>query len=165
MRKGEFANGERVLRAKIGMASPNINLRDRSSTGSLTRIIIIQATSGAFIRCTLLPIRWRMPLKGLRIPVLLEFEDQRPFYDWVVAECEMDSTPHQYEFGRLNVAQTVTSKRKLKRLVDENVVDGWDDPRMPTISDFAAWGIRLKPFATSCLRREFRRRTARWTAK
>ena len=74
----------------------------------------------------------------------LEFEDQRPFYDWVVAQCEMDKVPHQYEFARLNLTNTVMSKRKLKLLVDEHVVDGWDDPRMPTIA-----GLRRRGFTKS----------------
>lgn len=141
MRKGEFANGERVLRAKIDMASPNINLRDP----------VIYRISHAYHHNT--GDKWCIyPMYAFAHPLedaiegvthslcSLEFEDQRPFYDWVVAECEMDSTPHQYEFGRLNVAQTVTSKRKLKQLVDENVVDGWDDPRMPTISGLRRLG-------------------------
>lgn len=141
MRKGEFTNGERVLRAKIDMSSPNINLRDP----------VIYRISHTFHHNT--GDKWCIyPMYAFAHPLedaiegithslcSLEFEDQRPFYDWVVAECEMDSTPHQYEFGRLNVAQTVTSKRKLKQLVDENVVDGWDDPRMPTISGLRRLG-------------------------
>jgi glutaminyl-tRNA synthetase len=70
----------------------------------------------------------------------LEFEDQRPFYDWVIRECEMPWVPRQYEFGRLNLTNAVMSKRKLKLLVDERVVDGWDDPRMPTISGLRRLG-------------------------
>ncbi len=70
-----------------------------------------------------------------------EFEDQRPLYDWVIRECEMASTPQQIEFGRLNITNTVMSKRKLKQLVDEKFVDGWDDPRMPTISGLRRRGV------------------------
>ena len=77
----------------------------------------------------------------------LEFEDQRPFYDWVVENCEMASVPHQYEFGRLNLTNTVMSKRKLKQLVDEKFVDGWDDPRMPTIS-----GLRRRGYTPEAIR-------------
>lgn len=141
MRKGEFANGERVLRAKIDMASPNINLRDPV----IYRISHAHHHNTGDKWCIYPMYAFAHPLEDAIEGVThslcsLEFEDQRPFYDWVVAECEMDSTPHQYEFGRLNVAQTVTSKRKLKQLVDENVVDGWDDPRMPTISGLRRLG-------------------------
>lgn len=141
MRAGEFANGERVLRAKIDMSSPNINLRDP----------VIYRISHAHHHNT--GDKWCIyPMYAFAHPIedaiegvthslcSLEFEDQRPFYDWVIAECEMPATPHQYEFGRLNVAQTVTSKRKLKQLVEENYVDGWDDPRMPTISGLRRLG-------------------------
>ncbi|KZS49028.1 glutamine--tRNA ligase [Paenibacillus glucanolyticus] len=141
MRKGEFANGERVLRAKIDMASPNINLRDPV----IYRISHAHHHNTGDKWCIYPMYAFAHPLEDAIEGVThslcsLEFEDQRPFYDWVVAECEMDSTPHQYEFGRLNVAQTVTSKRRLKQLVDENVVDGWDDPRMPTISGLRRLG-------------------------
>ncbi|MGE7825251.1 glutamine--tRNA ligase/YqeY domain fusion protein [Paenibacillus sp. NPDC093718] len=141
MRKGEFANGERVLRAKIDMASPNINLRDPV----IYRISHAHHHNTGDKWCIYPMYAFAHPLEDAIEGVThslcsLEFEDQRPFYDWVVTECEMDSTPHQYEFGRLNVAQTVTSKRKLKQLVDENVVDGWDDPRMPTISGLRRLG-------------------------
>src|SRR5690606_38400677 len=71
----------------------------------------------------------------------------RPLYDWVVAECEMEATPHQYEFARLNLTNTVMSKRKLKLLVDEGITDGWDDPRMPTIS-----GLRRKGYTAEAVR-------------
>lgn len=141
MRKGEFANGERVLRAKIDMSSPNINLRDPV----IYRISHAHHHNTGDTWCIYPMYAFAHPLEdaieGITHSLCsLEFEDQRPFYDWVVAECEMDSTPHQYEFGRLNVAQTVTSKRKLKQLVDEKVVDGWDDPRMPTISGLRRLG-------------------------
>lgn len=141
MRKGEFANGERVLRAKIDMASPNINLRDPV----IYRISHVHHHNTGDKWCIYPMYAFAHPLEDAIEGVThslcsLEFEDQRPFYDWVVAECEMDSTPHQYEFGRLNVAQTVTSKRKLKQLVDEHAVDGWDDPRMPTISGLRRLG-------------------------
>jgi len=76
-----------------------------------------------------------------------EFEDQRPFYNWVVAECEMENVPQQIEFGRLNITNTVMSKRKLKQLVEENYVDGWDDPRLPTIS-----GLRRRGFTPEAIR-------------
>src|SRR5690606_20466454 len=77
----------------------------------------------------------------------LEFEDQRPFYDWVIRECEMPHVPRQYEFARLNLTNTVMSKRKLKQLVDQQLVDGWDDPRMPTIA-----GLRRKGLTPEAIR-------------
>jgi glutaminyl-tRNA synthetase len=77
----------------------------------------------------------------------LEFEDQRPLYDWVVTECDMPHRPHQYEFGKLNLSQTIMGKRKLKQLVEENYVDGWDDPRLPTIS-----GLRRKGYTPEAIR-------------
>ena len=77
----------------------------------------------------------------------LEFEDHRPLYDWFVKECEMESTPRQIEFARLNMTNTVMSKRKLKQLVDENIVDGWDDPRMPTVS-----GLRRRGYTPEAIR-------------
>ena len=77
----------------------------------------------------------------------LEFEDHRPFYDWVIRECEFDPAPHQYEFARLNIERTIMSKRYLKKLVDEGFVDGWDDPRMPTIA-----GLRRRGYTPSSLR-------------
>ncbi|BFH65645.1 glutamine--tRNA ligase/YqeY domain fusion protein [Paenibacillus azoreducens] len=148
MRAGEFKDGEKVLRAKIDMASPNINLRDP----------VIYRISHATHHNT--GDKWCIyPMYAFAHPIedaiedithslcSLEFEDQRPFYDWVIAECEMESTPHQYEFGRLNVSQTLTSKRKLKLLVDENIVDGWDDPRMPTIS-----GLRRRGYTPEAIR-------------
>jgi glutaminyl-tRNA synthetase len=130
-----------VLRAKIDMASPNINLRDPV----IYRISHAHHHNTGDKWCIYPMYAFAHPLEDAIEGVThslcsLEFEDQRPFYDWVVAECEMDSTPRQYEFGRLNVAQTVTSKRKLKQLVDENIVDGWDDPRMPTISGLRRLG-------------------------
>ncbi|MDZ5010374.1 glutamine--tRNA ligase, partial [Clostridium perfringens] len=77
----------------------------------------------------------------------LEFEDHRPLYDWFVRECEMESTPRQIEFARLNITNTVMSKRKLKQLVDEKIVDGWDDPRMPTVS-----GLRRKGYTPEAIK-------------
>lgn len=148
MRAGEFKDGEKVLRAKIDMSSPNINLRDpviyrisratHHNTGDKWCIYPMYAFAH--------PIE--DAIEGITHSLCsLEFEDQRPFYDWVIAESEMESTPHQYEFGRLNVSQTLTSKRKLKLLVEENIVDGWDDPRMPTIS-----GLRRRGYTPEAIR-------------
>lgn len=142
MRKGEFENGQKVLRAKIDMSSPNINLRDpviyrvshatHHNTGDTWCIYPMYAFAH--------PIE--DAIEGVTHSLCTtEFEDQRPLYNWVVEECEMESQPQQIEFGRLGLTNTVMSKRKLKQLVDEGYVDGWDDPRMPTIS-----GLRRKGY-------------------
>lgn len=148
MRNGEFKDGERVLRAKINMASPNINLRDPI----IYRIAHIPHHNTGDKWCIYPMYTFAHPLEDAIEGVThslcsLEFEDQRPFYDWVIEHCELEAKPHQYEFGRLNLAQTVTSKRKLKLLVDEKHVDGWDDPRMPTIS-----GLRRRGYTPEALR-------------
>ncbi|MNB82790.1 Glutamine--tRNA ligase [compost metagenome] len=148
MKAGEFKDGEKVLRAKIDMASPNINLRDPV----LYRIARAHHHNTGDTWCIYPMYTYAHPLEdaieGITHSLCsLEFEDQRPFYDWVIAECEMPAVPHQYEFGRLNLAQTMTSKRKLKLLVDEGHVDGWDDPRMPTIS-----GLRRRGYTPEAIR-------------
>ncbi len=142
MKNGEFADGECVLRAKIDMASPNMNLRDpiiyrirrkeHHQTGNKWCIYpsydFAHGQSDA--------------LEGITHSICtLEFEDHRPLYDWFIEKLPVPAKPRQYEFARLNVNYTVTSKRKLKRLVDDQVVDGWDDPRMPTISGMRRRGI------------------------
>lgn len=148
MKNGEFQNGEKVLRAKIDMTSPNINLRDpviyrishttHHNTGDEWCIYPMYAFAH--------PIE--DAIEGVTHSICtLEFEDQRPFYDWVVENTEMDAKPQQIEFARLNLTNTVMSKRKLKQLVDEKVVDGWDDPRMPTIS-----GLRRKGYTPESIR-------------
>ncbi|WP_026582657.1 glutamine--tRNA ligase/YqeY domain fusion protein [Bacillus sp. J33] len=148
MRGGEFENGEKVLRAKIDMTSPNLNMRDpviyrvshatHHNTGDTWCIYPMYAFAH--------PIE--DAIEGVTHSLCTtEFEDQRPLYNWVVAECEMESTPQQIEFGRLNISNTVMSKRKLKQLVDESYVDGWDDPRMPTIS-----GLRRKGYTPEAIR-------------
>lgn len=148
MRKGEFKDGEKVLRAKIDMASPNINLRDPV----IYRIAHATHHNTGDKWCIYPMYAFAHPLEdaieGVTHSICtLEFEDQRPFYDWVIRECETVSVPHQYEFARLNITNTVMSKRKLKQLVDENYVDGWDDPRMPTIS-----GLRRKGYTPEAIR-------------
>ncbi len=142
MRAGEFKDGEKVLRAKIDMASPNINLRDPV----IYRIVHASHHNTGDKWCIYPMYAFAHPLEDAIEGVThslctLEFEEQRPFYDWTIAETEMPKVPHQYEFGRLNLLQTVTSKRKLKMLVDEGYVDGWDDPRMPTISGLRRRGV------------------------
>ncbi|PLR86832.1 glutamine--tRNA ligase [Bacillus canaveralius] len=148
MRNGEFENGKKVLRAKIDMSSPNVNLRDP----------VIYRVSHATHHNT--GDKWCIyPMYGFAHPLedaiegvthslcTTEFEDQRPLYNWVVAECEMENKPQQIEFGRLNLTNTVMSKRKLKQLVEEEFVDGWDDPRMPTLS-----GLRRRGYTPEAIR-------------
>jgi len=148
MRKGEFSNGQKVLRAKIDMASPNINLRDPV----IYRISHATHHNTGDKWCIYPMYAFAHPLEdaieGVTHSICtIEFEDQRPLYNWVVEQSEMENTPQQIEFGRLNVSNTVMSKRKLKQLVDEGFVDGWDDPRMPTIS-----GMRRKGFTPESIR-------------
>jgi glutaminyl-tRNA synthetase len=148
MRAGEFKDGERVLRAKIDMASPNITLRDPV----LYRISHSHHHRTGDAWCIYPMYDYAHPLsdaiEGISHSICtLEFEDHRPLYDWAVAECEMESVPRQYEFARLNITNTVMSKRYLKQLVDEGVVDGWDDPRMPTIS-----GMRRRGYTPEAIR-------------
>lgn len=148
MRGGEFRDGEKVLRAKIDMASPNINLRDPV----LYRISHAAHHNTGDTWCIYPMYAFAHPLEDAIEGVThslctLEFKDQRPLYDWVVSECEMPHIPHQYEFGRLSLTNTIMSKRYLKKLVDEGVVDGWDDPRMPTIS-----GLRRRGFTPESIR-------------
>jgi len=148
MRKGEFKDGEKVLRAKIDMASPNINMRDPV----LYRIAHATHHNTGDQWCIYPMYDFAHPLEdaieGVTHSICtLEFEDHRPLYDWVVRECEMENVPHQYEFARLNITNTVMSKRKLKQLVEDKVVDGWDDPRMPTIS-----GLRRRGYTAEAIR-------------
>ncbi|WP_046227640.1 glutamine--tRNA ligase/YqeY domain fusion protein [Paenibacillus dauci] len=148
MREGKFANGEKVLRAKIDMTSPNINMRDPV----IYRIAHLEHHNTGGKWCIYPMYTFAHPLEDAYENIThslctVEFEDQRPFYDWIIRECEVNAEPHQYEYGRLNLAQTLTSKRKLKLLVDEKIVDGWDDPRMPTIS-----GMRRRGFTPEALR-------------
>lgn len=152
MRNGEFGNGEKVLRAKIDMASPNINLRDPV----IYRIAHATHHNTGDKWCIYPMYAFAHPLEDAIEGVThslctTEFEDQRPLYDWVVRECEMESTPQQIEFGRLNITNTVMSKRKLKLLVDEKFVDGWDDPRMPTISGLRRKGVTPEAIRNFCM--------------
>ncbi|SHH56424.1 glutaminyl-tRNA synthetase [Clostridium collagenovorans DSM 3089] len=148
MRLGEFEDGSKVLRAKIDMSSPNINMRDPI----LYRISHAQHHNTGDKWCIYPMYDFAHPLEdaieGITHSICtLEFEDHRPLYDWVVKECEMTSTPRQIEFARLNITNTVMSKRKLKMLVDEGVVDSWDDPRMPTIA-----GLRRRGYTPESIR-------------
>ncbi|MDF2892373.1 MAG: glutamine--tRNA ligase/YqeY domain fusion protein [Clostridia bacterium] len=148
MRKGEFKDGEKVLRAKIDMASPNINMRDPI----IYRIAHATHHNTGDQWCIYPMYDYAHPIEDAIEHIThsictLEFEDHRPLYDWVIRECEMESQPQQIEFARLNMTNTVMSKRKLKLLVDENVVDAWDDPRMPTIA-----GLRRRGYTPEAIR-------------
>jgi len=148
MRAGEFKDGERVLRAKIDMSSSNITMRDPV----LYRITHAHHHRTGDAWCIYPMYDFAHPIsdaiEGITHSICtLEFEDHRPLYDWVIAECEMEATPHQYEFARLNITNTIMSKRYLKSLVDEGVVESWDDPRMPTIS-----GMRRKGYTPEAIR-------------
>ena len=148
MRSGDFDEGEHILRAKIDMASPNLNMRDPAiyrirkvahhQTGDkwcvypmydFTHCLSDAIENISYSLCT------------------LEFEDHRPLYDWVLENVDAGCHPQQIEFARLNLNYTLTSKRKLKRLVDEGIVNGWDDPRMPTIS-----GLRRRGYTPAAIR-------------
>ncbi|PLW69441.1 glutamine--tRNA ligase/YqeY domain fusion protein [Pseudohalioglobus lutimaris] len=149
MKAGEFAEGERVLRAKIDMASPNMNMRDPI----LYRIRKVQhhQTGKDWVIYPTYDFAHGQEdaIEGITHSVCtLEFEDHRPLYDWFINNLPVPSKPKQYEFGRLNPSYTVTSKRKLKQLVDEGVVSGWDDPRMPTVS-----GMRRRGYTPAAIRK------------
>ena len=148
MKKGDFEDESKVLRAKIDMASPNINMRDPV----IYRIAHASHHNTGDEWCVYPMYDYAHPLEdaieGITHSLCsLEFEDHRPLYDWVVKECEMESIPRQIEFARLNITNTVMSKRKLKILVDKGIVDSWDDPRMPTIS-----GLRRKGYTPDAIR-------------
>ncbi|MBQ9715042.1 MAG: glutamine--tRNA ligase/YqeY domain fusion protein [Clostridia bacterium] len=148
MRDGEFADGTKVLRAKIDMASPNINMRDPV----IYRVLRARHHNTGDKWCIYPMYDFAHPLEdaieGITHSICtLEFEDHRPIYDWFVRECECENKPQQIEFARLNITDTVMSKRFLKRLVDEKTVEGWDDPRMPTIC-----GIRRRGYPASAVR-------------
>ncbi|KEI06027.1 glutamine--tRNA ligase/YqeY domain fusion protein [Clostridium botulinum] len=148
MAKGEFKDGEKVLRAKIDMSSPNINMRDPI----IYRIAHAEHHNTGDKWCIYPMYDFAHPLEdaieGITHSICtLEFEDHRPLYDWVVKECEMENHPQQIEFARLNLTNTVMSKRKLKQLVDEGFTDAWDDPRMPTIS-----GLRRRGYTPEAVR-------------
>ncbi len=134
MKNGEFPDGSKTLRAKIDMASPNINLRDPA----IYRIVRAHHHRQGDKWCIYPMYDFAHPiqdaLEGITYSLCsLEFENHRPLYDWVVENCGFDPKPKQREFARLNVTYTVMSKRYLRQLVETALVDGWDDPRMPTL--------------------------------
>lgn len=135
MKAGEFDDGEKVLRAKIDMASPNINMRDPV----IYRVLHASHQNTGDKWCIYPMYDFAHPIEdayeGITHSICtLEFEDHRPLYDWVTQNCGFPSPlPQQIEFARLNITNTIMSKRFLKRLVEDGFVDGWDDPRMPTL--------------------------------
>lgn len=149
MTAGDFADGEKVLRAKIDMASPNMNMRDPT----LYRIrhgVIHHQTGEEWCIYPLYDYTHPISdaLEGITHSLCtLEFEDHRPLYDWVLDNISIDCHPQQIEFSRLNLQYTIVSKRKLTQLVENNHVSGWDDPRMPTIA-----GLRRRGFTPASIR-------------
>ena len=135
MKNGKYADGEKVLRAKIDMASPNINMRDPI----LYRVARISHHRTGDQWCIYPMYDFAHPIEDALEHIThsictLEFEDHRPLYDWVVQECEFSEPPRQIEFAKLYLKDTVTGKRYIKRLVEDGIVDGWDDPRLVSIS-------------------------------
>ncbi len=148
MRAGEFENGAMTLRAKIDLASPNFNMRDPV----LYRINHMRHHRTGDTWCIYPMYDYAHPLEdaieGITHSLCsLEFEDHRPLYDWVIANCDVPCRSRQIEFARLNITNTVMSKRKLRRLVEEGFVSGWDDPRMPTLA-----GMRRRGYPPEAIR-------------
>ena len=149
MRKGEFDDGTHVLRAKIDMSSPNINMRDPT----LYRIrhgVIHHQTGETWAIYPMYDFTHCLSdsIEGITHSLCtLEFEDHRPLYDWILDELKVTSHPQQIEFSRLELQYAITSKRKLTELVTEGLVEGWDDPRMPTIA-----GMRRRGYTSASIR-------------
>ena len=148
MQAGEFADGELVLRARIDMSSPNMNMRDPA----IYRIRHIPHQNAGDKWCIYPMYDFAHGLSDAYEHIThslcsLEFEDHRPLYDWFLDQLEPPYRPRQIEFSRLNLAYTMTSKRKLSALIDEGIVSGWDDPRMPTIA-----GMRRRGYPSESLR-------------
>ena len=142
MKNGEFPDGAKTLRAKIDMASPNMNLRDPA----IYRILHKEHHRQGNKWCIYPLYDFAHPIQDATEGIThslcsIEFENHRPLYDWVVEHSGLKNHPHQYEFARLNVTNTVMSKRYLREMVETGLVDGWDDPRMPTLS-----GLRRRGF-------------------
>ncbi|MBQ7826725.1 MAG: glutamine--tRNA ligase/YqeY domain fusion protein [Clostridia bacterium] len=147
MKNGEFPDGSKTLRAKIDMASPNINLRDPA----IYRIVRVHHHRQGDKWCIYPMYDFAHPiqdaLEGITYSLCsLEFENHRPLYDWVVENCGFNPKPKQREFARLNVTYNVMSKRYLRQLVETSLVDGWDDPRMPTLC-----GLRRRGYTPSAI--------------
>ena len=147
MKAGEFPEGSRVLRAKIDMASPNMNMRDPV----IYRIMKVEHYRAGNKWCIYPMYDFAHPIEDAIENIThslcsLEYEDHRPLYDWVVDNVDLGSKPRQIEFARLNLSYTVMSKRKLLQLVNNDLVTGWDDPRMPTLS-----GLRRRGFTPASI--------------
>ncbi len=148
MKNGKYEDGEKTLRAKIDMASPNMNMRDPV----IYRIIHIEHHNTGNKWCIYPMYDFAHPLQDAIEGVThslcsLEYDDHRVLYDWVVEKCEMPHIPHQYEFGRLNITNTIMSKRYLKQLVESKLVRGYDDPRMPTLT-----GLRRRGYTKESIK-------------
>jgi glutaminyl-tRNA synthetase len=149
MRAGDYRDGEKVLRAKIDMASPNINMRD-PTIYRIRHGVIHHQTGESWVIYPMYDFTHCLSdsLEGITHSLCtLEFEDHRPLYNWFLDELETDCHPQQIEFARLNIEYTVMSKRKLTELVEEGFVEGWDDPRMPTIA-----GLRRRGYTPASIR-------------
>ena len=148
MKKGVYKDGEKVLRAKIDMASPNINMRDPV----IYRVAHLTHHNTGDAWCIYPMYDFAHPIEDAVEHVThsictLEFEDHRPLYDWVVRECEFDHPPKQIEFAKLYLKNVVTGKRYIKKLVEDGIVDGWDDPRLVSIS-----GLRRRGYTPESIR-------------
>ena len=148
MRDGKYKDGEKTLRAKIDMAHPNMNMRDPA----MYRIMHIEHHRQGRKWCIFPMYDFAHPLQdsfeGITHSLCsLEYDNHRILYDWFIENCEMEHTPHQYEFGRLNITNTIMSKRYIKQLVDSKKVSGYDDPRMPTLV-----GLRRRGFTPEAIK-------------
>ena len=148
MKNGKYKDGEKTLRAKIDMASPNINMRDPA----MYRILHLNHHRQGTKWCIYPMYDFAHPLQdsfeGITHSLCsLEYDNHRVLYDWFIEKCEMEHVPHQYEFGRLNITNTIMSKRYLRALVDAAKVSGYDDPRMPTLC-----GLRRRGFTPDSIR-------------
>ncbi|MGN1206050.1 MAG: glutamine--tRNA ligase/YqeY domain fusion protein, partial [Eubacterium sp.] len=149
MKEGEFKDGEKVLRAKIDMSSPNINMRDPI----LYRVAHITHHNTGDKWCIYPMYDFAHPIEdaveGISHSICtLEFEDHRPLYDWVVRECEFEVPPRQIEFAKMYLTNVITGKRYIKKLVEDGIVDGWDDPRLVSIT-----ALRRRGFTASSIRK------------
>ena len=149
MKNGEFADGEKVLRAKIDMSSPNINMRDPI----IYRVAHMHHHNTQDKWCIYPMYDFAHPIEdaieGVTHSICtLEFEDHRPLYDWVVKECEFENPPRQIEFAKMYLTNVVTGKRYIKKLVEDGIVDGWDDPRLVTIT-----ALRRRGYTASSIRK------------
>nr|MBP3598173.1 glutamine--tRNA ligase/YqeY domain fusion protein [Eubacterium sp.] len=149
MRDGEFKDGEKVLRAKIDMSSPNINMRDPI----IYRVAHVTHHNTGDKWCIYPMYDFAHPIEdaveGISHSICtLEFEDHRPLYDWVVRECEFEQPPRQIEFAKMYLTNVITGKRYIKKLVEDGIVDGWDDPRLVSIT-----ALRRRGFTASAIKK------------